>query len=537
NETLLQNSDHNLGINSGNPTAKLEITRDVPLSDTPEPQFRLKTSDRIGIIGLIDFHATNSGNLLIDPFNINPFSNDTIPANVGINLSLNDQPTHRLDVNGQTRIREVNQNDTLNKVLVENDKGVVHWRNAGTIGDKDWKVSGQDVVSAYTNSNGFPENRVGIGTDNPQSGKLDVRGNDQAAIGSFGLYAIAGSFSTDNDNAETNIGVFGKASENANYGGWFKGTNGFVNIGVKAIGGEIGINAEGGTYAGRFKNDIIVDGDVIADNVSASDIRLKTDTSNIINALNTINQLNPIQFYFDTTNYSHLNLSPKKQYGLIAQEVENTLPELVKEYIVPADLDSAGNVIRQKEKFKALNYERIIPFLIKGIQQQQTSIDSLQQELDSANTLAEKQDSINKSHAKRLAALESCVNNLPNGLCSSNKSAKTGDNGNSSATQMVLNTEVEIVPHESMKKTKLSQNEPNPFRYTTTFSYELAKKGKVELKVRTPAGKLVKKLVSEHQSSGAHKVKWDASNVDAGVYFYTLKVDGVQWVKKAIKLK
>ncbi len=72
----------------------------------------------------------------------------------------------------------------------------------------------------------------------------------------------------------------------------------------------------------------------------------------------------------------------------------------------------------------------------------------------------------------------------------------------------------------------LEQNYPNPFNPSTTIQYNLAKNAFISLEIFDLNGGLVEVLVNENQAGGAHRVSWQAENVAAGIYFYTLKVDG-----------
>ena len=42
---------------------------------------------------------------------------------------------------------------------------------------------------------------------------------------------------------------------------------------------------------------------------------------------------------------------------------------------------------------------------------------------------------------------------------------------------------------------------------------------------------------NNHQSEGSYSIDWNTSDIAPGIYFYTLRVDGVEWVKKAIRIK
>ena len=70
----------------------------------------------------------------------------------------------------------------------------------------------------------------------------------------------------------------------------------------------------------------------------------------------------------------------------------------------------------------------------------------------------------------------------------------------------------------------LEQNYPNPFNPSTTIKYQIPNNNTfVELKVFNILGKEIKTLVNGVQGSGLHEVKFDASNLSSGIYFYSLK--------------
>ncbi len=83
----------------------------------------------------------------------------------------------------------------------------------------------------------------------------------------------------------------------------------------------------------------------------------------------------------------------------------------------------------------------------------------------------------------------------------------------------------------------LSQNYPNPFNPTTNIKYSISSKQFVTLKIYDVLGNEVKTLVSENKESGNYTVKFNASNLASGIYFYRLKAGNFSSVKKLILLK
>lgn len=74
----------------------------------------------------------------------------------------------------------------------------------------------------------------------------------------------------------------------------------------------------------------------------------------------------------------------------------------------------------------------------------------------------------------------------------------------------------------------LDQNYPNPFNPTTTISFTLASRGRVDLTVFNALGQQVVRLVDDDLDAGSHQVIWDGNSeggtqVASGVYFYRLR--------------
>ena len=178
-----------------------------------------------------------------------------------------------------------------------------------------------------------------------------------------GPFNIAGDFFADSS-SYLNIGVQGYAGsitqdiyENSNKGGVFNGSYGGQNIGVEAMtngGGwsnygvwalaPLGTCTTGiGTCsdaAGLFWGDMYITGGTFW----TSDGNLKENIHPIENSLDIINSLTPQSYTFRKAQYPYLRLPTGTHDGLIAQEVEAILPNLVKSFKVPSHHDSSGNI-------------------------------------------------------------------------------------------------------------------------------------------------------------------------------------------------
>lgn len=80
----------------------------------------------------------------------------------------------------------------------------------------------------------------------------------------------------------------------------------------------------------------------------------------------------------------------------------------------------------------------------------------------------------------------------------------------------------------------LGQNMPNPTNGNTTIKYSIADGGHVVLNVFDVTGKQVMSFDQGRQTAGDYQVEFNTNNLQAGVYFYTLNVDGKQATRRMV---
>jgi hypothetical protein len=170
-----------------------------------------------------------------------------------------------------------------------------------------------------------------------------------------------------------------------------------------------------------------------------------------------------------------MNLPAGDHYGLVAQDVEKILPNLVKDTrFYPAKaIPSESENLKNEEviNFKALNYTELIPILVKGMQEQQQEMEQLRQ------------------------TVQMLLEKLP----------ATGTVG-------------------TLNGAYLLQNSPNPFAQTTLVRcYVPASVKQAKLSIYSINGQFVKSIAL---TSGMNNVDIAANNLAAGEYSYTLIVDG-----------
>ncbi len=86
-------------------------------------------------------------------------------------------------------------------------------------------------------------------------------------------------------------------------------------------------------------------------------------------------------------------------------------------------------------------------------------------------------------------------------------------------------------------KYKLLQNYPNPFNPSTKINFELKKESNVTLKIYDILGEEVATLVNGRKKAGRYTVKFNASNLASGIYFYRLNAGTFTAIKKMILMK
>jgi hypothetical protein len=84
---------------------------------------------------------------------------------------------------------------------------------------------------------------------------------------------------------------------------------------------------------------------------------------------------------------------------------------------------------------------------------------------------------------------------------------------------------------------ELYQNYPNPFNPSTTIEFFIPSRGYVKLEIYNTLGEKVKTLIAQDLNAGKHKVNWNGSKYQSGIYFCRLKTDGFTQNKKLILLK
>ncbi len=83
----------------------------------------------------------------------------------------------------------------------------------------------------------------------------------------------------------------------------------------------------------------------------------------------------------------------------------------------------------------------------------------------------------------------------------------------------------------------LGQNYPNPFNPSTTITYAIPSEGSVKLTVYNLLGETVAVLVNKEQKAGSYKILFNGFNYASGVYFYNIRHQNKSITKKMLLMK
>ena len=138
--------------------------------------------------------------------------------------------------------------------------------------------------------------------------------------------------------------------------------------GLEIAGANESITWDHGNSRFNISDDIYVVGTVKAsDDIVAyvsSDERLKTEVKPIENPIQKINSISGNSFVWDEEKQ---NIYKGKDYGVIAQEIEKVLPELVN---------------TREDGYKAVKYDRIVSLLIEGIKELSDEVNQLKEKIN-----------------------------------------------------------------------------------------------------------------------------------------------------------
>ena len=350
-ETLHLIAGTNVSINESGG----EVT--ISSTDTNTNTFRNVTAggNTLGSTESLDFIAGSNvsisesgGNITISSTDTNTDTNTTYSAGSGLSLSgttfshTDTSSAGSVNNSGNTVIQDVTL-DTYGHVTGLTSKALSI-------------PSSADIIGEFSAGDG-----IEITDDGEISSTVTNTNTTYSADGNYGMTLSGTSFRLENDRRRNSTSTDIYTGNTHDY------TFYDASVGIRwyAAGAEDMRLANGGT--------LHVDGDVVAYSTTISDERLKDNVTTIENPLDKIKALRGVEYDWNAG-----SRKGKRDLGLIAQEVEKVIPNIVHEHEQPLLNDDEDD----KTLYKTVDYEKMVAVLIEGMKEQQSQIDELKSEIN-----------------------------------------------------------------------------------------------------------------------------------------------------------
>lgn len=347
---------YGISLNSGTPYGQLIETTEA--TATNNPAFWVRTNNGSATSQL--FRVQNNGNVGIGTIapsaklDVNgtilqgPNSTWGQQTRIGIDAPLTTVPEATIgSTNGNLHLEARTGFDTyINHYTVGGNTYIATGNNTGNVGVGTTNATSKLTVNGVLEINKVADvSTIYFTNSSTEPGYIRHRGNSNAAEMRF----VA---SDDFD--------VGSAGDKFTFGGE---TGGVFTEAMRIQGnGNVGIKTT--TPAQRLH----VIGNILASGtITSSDQRYKKEIQNLTNSTDLLNRIRPVAYNFRTEKFGDGQFDNKLHYGIIAQELEEVLPNLVY-----TDL----------EGYKGINYTELIPLLIKSNQEQQALIEQQQKQIN-----------------------------------------------------------------------------------------------------------------------------------------------------------
>jgi hypothetical protein len=277
---------------------------------------------------------------------------------------------------------------------------------------------GANSLSVGSTNNPQGTNSAAIGTANLGTGEASLTGGTLS--NAKGLYSIAWGYKNSTDANAEGSACFGKNSRARGAYSFVTGEGNISTSYLETIMGRfaaiesgipnnistwdaadhllvLGNGKDIGTTSNAFivyKNgDTKINGNLTVSGTvtQASDSRLKKDIADLPPMYANLLQLRPVTYFWKATYQAGRTFNTDKQFGLIAQEVEQLFPDFVQ---------------TDKDGYKSVNYMALIPVMIQAIKAQQNQIENLKEANKTSGIELTQIQSQQASLENRLEAIE-----------------------------------------------------------------------------------------------------------------------------------
>ncbi|MCG3113081.1 MAG: tail fiber domain-containing protein [Candidatus Manganitrophus sp. SB1] len=215
--------------------------------------------------------------------------------------------------------------------------------------------------------------KIGVGTTDPAT-LLQIFGTVDTSPSSHGLLVL-GTTIGDNISIDSNE-IMARNNGNIstlylNQEGGHVIINGLStanvgNVGIGTMSTVDKLHVAGNIRVGTGTTGCVKDADgTVVAGVCSSDLRLKKNIEPFSNVLDKLIHLQPVYFYWKSKEYPELGFGASRSFGLVAQEVEKVLPELVTQ-------DTVG--------YKAIRYNELPFLMLQAIKELKAENETLEAE-------------------------------------------------------------------------------------------------------------------------------------------------------------
>jgi len=523
---VVNNNDGNVGIGISTPSEKLQVAGRALLTNgfsSDNAALLYKSTTDYMFMGPQSGSAANGGAIALygssnavgsnaGGIDLNVSSGQMIRitsnGNMGVGAT---SPSAKLHVVGKIKIQA--DNPGVGQVLACDGTGLGTWTLASTLipGSSGQTLIYDGAIGWFGSSNLFNSgNNVGIGTTLPlaklmvsTSGVTGARLNSTASSDvQLDMVRVGNDWRM--KNASGSIIFSQSADDLATMTDVFRIGGGTVTPGVD---NTIQLGSSGLRWTMVFAT---------SGTINTSDAREKTNVENLKYGLNELRKLRPVSFDWIS------KPEEGRKLGLIAQELQTVLPEVVRDWDWQYDEDGGSEPIKVPAERLGVFYSDIIPVLVNGIQE----LDERTQGMDATrlvqleSRLAEKDAEIAelKTMMREILANQQKFDTDLQSCCFEHGAATGTTN-----------------PQTTADNAKLEQNIPNPFRENTTIKYYLPNDSRIATIIVSDLNGVQLKQF-DLQGKGFGQVLISGGSFAAGTYVYTLTVNGKQVDSKKMML-
>ncbi|MEZ4992951.1 MAG: tail fiber domain-containing protein [Saprospiraceae bacterium] len=277
------------------------------------------------------------------------------------------------------------------------------------------------------------------------------------------------------------------------------GVHGYANTSTGTKYGIYGDTDGSGTTYGVFANGNLAYTGTFS---NVSDRKFKKNITSFT-ALDRVMKLQPRSFDMKREEFKRMNLAAGRQFGFIAQELQEVFPELVHQQknVIATEVEQ-GKLSTEEIDYLGVDYLTLVPILTQAMQEQQKMLEDKEDRISALERDNETMQRQNEALENRLNELEALVRQM----------------GQSNSAQNDPNV-------GTLSSARLDQNQPNPFSGSTAISYFIPDSvRKAEIRFTDATGRVLRSMIVSERGQG--KTILETAQLSQGIYFYSLVLDG-----------